>query len=108
DGAGARGGNVVHGLHRLDDEQGVALGDLLADRHEGRGPRLGRQIDGADHGRGHRTRQAGRVGLGGRGGGGTTGGGGRGSAGGRGGGIGRRGGLHQHLLALLGQRNGQA
>src|SRR5690606_21355765 len=48
DGAGARGGDVVHGLHRLDDEQGVALGDLLADRHEGRGPRLGRQIDGAD------------------------------------------------------------
>src|SRR5262245_21646582 len=39
----ARGGDLVHRLHRLDDEQRLALADLLADRDERLG--LGRGGD---------------------------------------------------------------
>src|SRR6056297_3750510 len=39
--------DVVHRLHRLDDEQGLAFLDRVADPHERGGGRLGREIDGA-------------------------------------------------------------
>src|SRR3954464_13182433 len=48
--AGARRGQRVHLLHGLDDEQRLALADAVADLDEGRRPRLGRGIGGADHG----------------------------------------------------------
>src|SRR5215467_4749898 len=45
-----RGRNVVHGLHGLDDHEGLALGDARADLNEGRSIRLGCEIGGAHHG----------------------------------------------------------
>src|SRR5438067_7498205 len=47
--AGARCGDGVHHLHRLDDHQSLADADRLARRHERPRPRLGREINGADH-----------------------------------------------------------
>ena len=44
--------DLVHRLHRFDDEDGLALGDLRADVDEGGLARLGRAIGGADHRRG--------------------------------------------------------
>ena len=43
------GGDRVHRLHRLDDQQGLAGGDAVADADERIVARLGLQIDGADH-----------------------------------------------------------
>ena len=53
--AGARRGDLVHRLHRLDDEQRLALADRVADVDIGLAARLGAQIGGADHRRGHRA-----------------------------------------------------
>src|SRR5581483_1346642 len=50
--AGAWGGYLVHGLHRFDDEDGLAGRHPRADLDEGRGARFGRTIGGADHRRG--------------------------------------------------------
>ena len=47
--AGLGRGDRVHHLHRLDDQQRVALLDRLADGDERLGARLGRQEGGADH-----------------------------------------------------------
>src|ERR1700744_1077148 len=44
-------GDRVHGLHRLDDQKGLALGDRVADLDEGWRAGLGLHVDGADHGR---------------------------------------------------------
>src|SRR3954465_10639246 len=41
--------DLVHGLHRLDDQQGLAFADPGADFHEGGLARLGRTIGSADH-----------------------------------------------------------
>src|SRR6185503_17175422 len=38
----------IHHLHGLDDKDGLALGDAVADLHEGGGIRFGRQVGGAD------------------------------------------------------------
>src|SRR5882672_9462227 len=57
DRAAMGGGDRVHHLHGLDDQQGLALGDLVADLHERRGTRFRRGIGGADHGRRHGTRR---------------------------------------------------
>src|SRR3954469_2675796 len=51
--AGPPRGHRVHGLHRLDDEQGLAGLDGVADLHEGGGAGAGLQVDGADHRRLH-------------------------------------------------------
>src|SRR5690606_32553469 len=51
DGPAPRRGNVVHRLHRLDDEERLALLHLRADGHEGFGPRLRREVGGPHHGR---------------------------------------------------------
>src|SRR6185312_14344661 len=56
DGAGAMRRDLVHGLHRFDDEQGLALGDLGADLDEGGLAGLGRAVGSADHGRGQGAR----------------------------------------------------
>src|SRR3954471_1300301 len=53
---GTRGGDAVHGLHRLDYEQRIARGDAAADLHEGAGVGIGAAIGGADHGRGDEAR----------------------------------------------------
>ena len=45
----ARGRDRVHRLHRLDDQQRLALAHLVADAHERLGARLRLQVDGADH-----------------------------------------------------------
>src|SRR5680860_369891 len=67
DRAAAWSGNMVHGLHCLNNQQRVALGHLVPDRYEGRRARLGLRIDGANHGRGYRAGVAGRIfALGGR------------------------------------------
>ena len=59
----ARGdGNLVHGLHRLDDEQRLAGAHLAADFDEGPRARLRRDIGGADHGRGDHAGMLGRIG----------------------------------------------
>ena len=42
-GARPRGRDLVHRLHRLDDEDGLAFGDLRADGDEGRRTGFGRQ-----------------------------------------------------------------
>ena len=65
---GRAGTDRVHHLHRLDDQQRLAFLDRVADLNERRGRRLGREIDGADHGRGHRARDAPASGSGGGGG----------------------------------------
>src|SRR3546814_11493641 len=49
DAAALVGGNRIHRLHRLDDQQGLAGIDGIADLDEGRRAGLGRHIDGADH-----------------------------------------------------------
>src|SRR6185295_3355353 len=46
DGAAVGGGDGVHHLHGLDDQEGLALRDLVADLHEGGGARLGGRIGG--------------------------------------------------------------
>ena len=53
DRAGARRRDLVHRLHRLDDQQRLAFLDRLADLDEGLGVGRRRQIGGADHRRGH-------------------------------------------------------
>src|ERR1700674_5564018 len=60
DAAGARRRDRVHRLHRLHDEQRLALAHLLAFLDEGLCPRLRRDKDRADHGRLHHARM-GRV-----------------------------------------------
>src|SRR6476646_571797 len=50
-GAGARGRNLVHGLHGFDDQQRVAGLHRRADIDERFGARLGAGVSGADHGR---------------------------------------------------------
>src|SRR5262245_52430704 len=47
---GLGGRNVVHGLHGLDDHDGLALGDARADLNEGCSVGLGREIGSAHHG----------------------------------------------------------
>src|SRR5512144_2288755 len=54
-GAGMRSRDMVHGLHGLDDEDGLARGNLGAGFDERRGAWLRRAIGGADHGRVHRA-----------------------------------------------------
>src|SRR5713226_6468982 len=49
--ASARRRDLVHHLHRLDDEQGLALAHGIPDLDKGRRLRLRREIGGADHGR---------------------------------------------------------
>src|SRR5262245_64578241 len=53
DGAGAGRGDLVHGLHGLDNEQGLSRCHLRSDFDEGRRAGLGGAIGGADHRRGH-------------------------------------------------------
>src|SRR5438132_9825586 len=48
--SGAWRRNLVHGLHRLDDEDDVAGAHLVADLDVGAPARLGSHIGGADHG----------------------------------------------------------
>src|SRR3990172_12828998 len=55
DGAGAGGGDLVHGLHGFNDEQRLPGCHLRADLDERRRARLGRTIGGAHHRRGHRA-----------------------------------------------------
>src|ERR1700728_4770086 len=47
--AGPGGADLVEGLHRLDEQQGLAGGDALAEADEDRGAGLGRQIGDAHH-----------------------------------------------------------
>src|ERR1700756_3259808 len=49
DPAALRRGDRVHGLHGLDDEQGLARLDGVADLDEGIGARLRLQVDRAHH-----------------------------------------------------------
>ena len=58
--ARARGGDLVHGLHRLDDQQRLARAHPAADLDEGPRAGLGPAIGGADHGRGDDARMLGR------------------------------------------------
>src|SRR4029077_14480902 len=51
----------IEGLHRLDDEQRLCGSDLVADAHEHRFARFGREIGGSDHWRFHRAGMLGRV-----------------------------------------------
>src|SRR5262249_32899909 len=53
DHSGLRGRNVVHGLHGLDDQERLALGDTRPDRDERRGAGLRGKIGDAHHGRAH-------------------------------------------------------
>src|SRR5919107_5103199 len=55
-GAGARGDDVVEGLHGLDEEELVASLHPGADLDEVLGLRRGLAVGGADHGREHRAR----------------------------------------------------
>ena len=50
DGAGAGGFDLVEGLHRLDEEEGLAGGDGLAEGDVGRGAGFGGEVGDADHG----------------------------------------------------------
>src|SRR5260221_14413005 len=59
--AAARRADLVHPLHRLDDQQRLALADLIADANEGWISRLWRQIGDADDRRGDRVRRRGAV-----------------------------------------------
>ena len=52
---GARRANLVHHLHRLDDEQRLTLGDGIADPHVGRLARLCGEVGDADQRRRQRT-----------------------------------------------------
>src|SRR5215510_9176147 len=61
---GLWGRNVVHGLHGLDDEERLPLGDTRAHRSERRGTGLGGKVCDAHHGRTHAARVlAGIVGV---------------------------------------------
>src|SRR5713226_6592910 len=60
-GAGARGRNLVHGLHRFDDQQGLPERNRGADFDERLDPGFGSPIDGADHRRGHYARVLGDI-----------------------------------------------
>src|SRR5215213_11711211 len=53
DPAAARRADLVHHLHRLDDQQGLPLADLIADPHEGRYVGLRREIGDTHNWRGH-------------------------------------------------------
>src|SRR4051794_22303072 len=53
--SGAWRWNLVHRLHRLDDEQRLALAHFLANRDERLGIGRGGHVGGADHRRGHRV-----------------------------------------------------
>src|SRR5262245_52769350 len=55
--------DVVHGFHRLDDQERLPLNDARADAHERRRTRLRRQIGGPDHGRAHAAWMLGGVAL---------------------------------------------
>src|SRR5260370_24619117 len=59
--AGLRCGNLVEGLHRLDDQERIARLDRGAHVAEWLGARLGRPIGRADHGRCHDTWMLGRI-----------------------------------------------
>src|SRR5258707_8703800 len=59
--AGLRCGNLVEGLHRLDDQERIARLDRGAHVAEWLGARLGRPIGSADHGRCHHTWMLGRI-----------------------------------------------
>src|SRR5690242_6271981 len=52
DGAGAGGGDLVHGLHGFDDEERLSRRHSGADLDEGNGAGLWRAIGSADHRRG--------------------------------------------------------
>ncbi len=62
--AGARRMDLVHRLHRLDDEEGLALLHACADLDEVRSPRCRSKIDSADHRRLDRARMLSRRSLG--------------------------------------------
>src|SRR6266704_2009578 len=57
DAPGPRRADLVHHLHRLDDQQGLALADRVADAHERRRAGLRRQIGDADDRRGDGARK---------------------------------------------------
>ena len=59
DPAGARRVDLVHHLHRLDDQQRLAFAHVVAELDEGRAARLRREIGGADHRRLDRARRLG-------------------------------------------------
>src|SRR6266436_4379969 len=59
--AGLRRGNLVEGLHRLDDQERIACLDRGAHVAEWLGARLGRPIGRADHWRCHDTWMLGRI-----------------------------------------------
>src|SRR3981189_712466 len=61
-GARARRWNLVHRLHRLDDQARLAALYLGTDFDERLGAGLGSPIGGADHRRGHRARVLGDIG----------------------------------------------
>src|SRR5436190_17073337 len=48
DPAGARRADLVHHLHRFDDQQGLTLADRIAEADKGRRARLGGEIGDAD------------------------------------------------------------
>src|SRR5690349_11898339 len=62
--AGARRGDLVHRLHRFDDQKRLADRDLGPDLDERLGARLRRPIGGADHRRGYHAGMLGQVGPG--------------------------------------------
>src|SRR3990172_7913581 len=61
DGAGAGGGDLVHGLHGFNDEQRLPGCHLRTDLDKRRGAGLGRAIGGAHHRRGHRAGVDGKI-----------------------------------------------
>src|SRR5215213_5494260 len=61
--AGAWRRDLVHRLHRFDDQQGLPGRYLAADLDERFGAGLGRPIGGTDHRRGDRARMLGRIGT---------------------------------------------
>src|SRR5262250_2106324 len=61
DGAGARRWNLVHRLHRLDDEQRIASVHTAAHIDVRAGTRLGAAIGGSDHRRGDHAGMARRI-----------------------------------------------